>query len=192
MPELETIDVDDLFDTSLPEKLPSNSGLRVWVRSTGYEVRFSQKKTFPGVLYWLLALVLSAAAAAYFFQGLAGYAPYHYLVFSAPGLIGLFMLMRAFMAGRSPVRLDITPMTISISYLDSKNRTESRQQVPIKEIQSFQVDAARGLGLNSSISEILYRTWIGCGLQREDLRYLATLIVQSSKLSMQAPHPGSV
>jgi hypothetical protein len=83
-------------------------------------------------------------------------------------------------------------MTIVISYLGNGDRTETQEHVPLKEIQSFSIDNTRGLGLNITISEILHRTWIGSGLPRYDLQYLASLIVNSGKLSMQRPHPGAL
>lgn len=191
MPPVEQIHVTDLIDSSLPDRLPTNTQLKVWVRSTGFEVRFTQKKSLSNALYWILALVFSALLAAYLLLTLGTYAPYHYLAVLLPASVGTLILVKLARSSRSNIRLDITPMTIAINYLGNRNRPESQEHVPLKEIESFYIDDARGLGLNSTISEILYRTWIGSGLQKPDLYYLASLIVESSKLSMQRPHPGS-
>jgi len=192
MPPVEQIHVTDLSEAALPEHLPRNTQLKVWVRSTGYEVRFSQKKFLANPLYWLAALGVSLALSFVVISQFQQHAPYHYLVLALPGSIALVMLLKLLASGRSRIRLDISPMTIAISYLDEANRPESQEHVPLKQIESFYIDSSRGLGLNSTISEIIYRTWIGGGLHREDLFYLANLIAQSSKLSMQSPHPGSV
>lgn len=191
MPPVEQIHISDLTEAGLPERLPRNSQLKVWVRSTGYEVRFSQRGYLANRLYWLIALGLSLAVSYFALGQLQQHAPYHYLVLTVPAAIATVVLFKFFASGHSRIRLDITPMTIAISYLDEANRPESQEHVPLKEIESFYIDSSRGLGLNSTISEIIYRTWIGSGLHREDLYYLAKLIVQSSKLSMQRPHPGS-
>jgi len=191
MPPVEQIHISDLTEAGLPERLPRNSQLKVWVRSTGYEVRFSQRGYLANRLYWLVALALSLVGSYFALRQLQQHAPYHYLVLVLPAAIATVVMFKFFAPGRSRIRLDITPMTIAISYLDEANRPESQEHVPLKEIESFYIDTQRGLGLNSTISEIIYRTWIGSGLHREDLYYLAKLIVQSSKLSMQHPHPGS-
>lgn len=191
MPPIEEIHVSELAGSGLPDRLPKNSRLKVWVRSTGYEVRFFQKKIFSNPLAWAGGLLVAFALSAYVITAYASQAPYHLAILLLPLTIAILLVVRMFIDRRSSVRLDISPMTIAISYLDGANRTESQEHVPLKEIESFYVDPRRGLGLNSSISEIMYRTWIGSGLQREDLEYLARLIVESAGLSMQSPHPGS-
>lgn len=188
---MEQIPVADLQKTSLPDKLPDGSQLSVWVRSTGYEVRFAQNRQATHPLLWLV-IALAAVALSYFLtQGFSQYAPYNRLAWLLPVLIGAVFVYQRFFSRRARIRLDVTPMTIVINYLGSRDQAETQEHVPLKEIQSFSIDTTRGLGLNITISEILHRTWIGSGLSRNDLQYLAALIVDSGKLSMQSPHPGS-
>jgi len=187
---MEQIAVADLKNNPLPDKLPEGSQLRVWVRSTGYEVRFAQNRAIHPLLWF--AFVLLASVLSYLLvMWLADYAPYNQLAWLLPVLVGVLSFYQRFFVRRTQIRLDVTPMTIMISYLGSGDRPESQEHVPLKEIQSFSLDNSRGLGLNIAISEILHRTWIGCGLPRNDLHYLAALIVDSGRLSMQRPHPGS-
>jgi len=189
---MEQIAVADLKDSPLPDKLPDGSRLHVWVRSTGYEVRFAQNRQAVHPLFWLLAISSSAALSYFLVERFSSQAPYIQLAWLLPALISVSFLYQRFFARPSHIRLDVSPMTIVISYLGSGDRTETQEHVPLKEIQSFSIDNTRGLGLNITISEILHRTWIGSGLPRYDLQYLAALIVSSGKLSMQRPHPGSV
>lgn len=188
---MQQIAVADLQNNSLPDKLPDGSQLRVWVRSTGYEVRFAQNRQAIHPLLWLLAISSAAALSYLLAKGLSSYAPYNLLTWLLPALIAALFVYQRFFARRAHIRLDVSPMTIVISYLGNGDRAETREHVPLKEIQSFAIDNARGLGLNISISEILHRTWIGSGLPQYDLHYLAALIVDSGKLSMQRPHPGT-
>lgn len=188
---MEPILVADLLQTQLPERLPANSRLKVWVRSTGYEVHFPELKGPISPLLWTISIAALAILAFYIpYSGLLP-APYGYFFLAAPVIAVGGLVYRKISPGCSRVRLDITPMTIVISHLGTGDRREPQQHVPVKEIESFYVDQSNGLALNSTISEILYRTWIGRGLSGEDLLYLARLIVESSRLSMQSPHPGS-
>ena len=188
---MEQIAVADLKRNPLPDKLPEGSQLRVWARSTGYEVRFAQNRQAIHPVLWIV-VVLSAAVLSYLLaMWLADNAPYNQLVWLLPVFIGALFIYQRFFARRTQIRLDVSPMTIVISYLGSGDRTENQEHVPLKEIQSFSLDNSRGLGLNIAISEILHRTWIGSGLPRNDLHYLAALIVDSGRSSMQRPHPGS-
>ena len=188
---MEQIAVTDLKNHPLPDKLPEDSQLRVWARSTGYEVRFAQNRPAIHPLLWTM-LILAAAALSYLLaMWLSRYAPYNQLAWLLFVFIGILFVYQRFFARRTQIRLDVSPMTIVISYLGGGDRTENQEHVPIKEIQSFSLDNSRGLGLNIAISEILHRTWIGSGLSRRDLHYLAALIVDSSKSSMQRPHPGA-
>jgi len=188
---MEPILVSDLRKTQLPERLPANSRLKVWVRSTGYEVHFPEQQNPGSPLLWLLLIAGLSGLAYLAYQSGSLPARYDAIVFIFPvSAVGL-LIYRKLVPGYSRVRLDITPMTIVISYLGAGNQRVSQQHVPIKEIESFYISPSSGLALNSTISEILYRTWIGRGLSAEDLQYLARLIVESSKLSMQSPHPGS-
>ncbi|MGW8247202.1 MAG: hypothetical protein ACWGOV_03750 [Acidiferrobacterales bacterium] len=188
---MEQIAVTDFQDSPLPDKLPDGSRLRVWVRSTGYEVRFTQNRQAFHPLLWLLAITSAAALSYFLTERLASDAPYNQLVWLLPALITASFVYQRYLARPADIRLDVSPMTIVISYLGSGDRTETQEHVPLKEIQSFSIDNTRGLGLNITISEILHRTWIGSGLPRYDLQYLAALIVNSGKLSMQRPHPGA-
>lgn len=188
---MEQIPISELRKTPFPDKLPDSTQLNVWVRSTGYEVRFAQNRQAIHPLLWLV-IALSTAALSYFLvTGFPQYAPYNQLAWLLTALVAVLFVYQKFFAKRARIRLDVSPMTIAISYLGSNDRPESQEHVPLKEIESFSIDNARGLGININISEILHRTWIGSGLPRSDLRYLAMLIVNSSKLSMQSPHPGS-
>lgn len=188
---MEQILVADLQHSTLPHRLPDRSGLKVWVRSTGYEVRFLQNKPSKHPLYWLVAAILATVMSFFLVQALSAYAPVNYIAWALPVLVAVAYLLQGISRGQSKVRLDVNPMTIAISYLGTGDRPEAQEHLPLKEIESFYIDDARGLGLNINISEILHRTWIGAGLARDDLQYLAMLIVQSGKLSMQHPHPGS-
>jgi hypothetical protein len=188
---MEQIAVADLKNNPLPDRLPDGSQLRVWARSTGYEVRFAQNRQAIHPLLWVV-VVLAAVALSYLLATwLSDYAPYNQLAWLLPVFISALFIYQRFFSRRTQIRLDVSPMTIVISYLGSGNRTENQEHVPLKEIQSFSLDNTRGLGLNIAISEILHRTWIGSGLPRNDLHYLAALIVDSGKSSMQRPHPGS-
>ena len=188
---MERIAVADIQNNPLPDKLPDGSHLRVWVRSTGYEVRFAQNRQAIHPALWLLIFILMSAISYALTTYLLVSYPYRQLAWLLPILTGVAYIYSRFFSRRTQVRLDITPMTIVINYLGSGDRTENQEHVPLKEIRSFSVDKTRGLGLDMTISEILHRTWIGSGLPRYDLQYLATLIVNSGKLSMQKPHPGS-
>ncbi|MDX5151292.1 MAG: hypothetical protein R3188_02360 [Acidiferrobacterales bacterium] len=189
---MEQIAVSEFQNSPLPDKLPDGSRLRVWVRSTGYEVRFAQDRQAIHPLLWLLAITSAAALAYFLIEGFSGNAPYNQLAWLLPVLIAASFVSQRFFTRPTDVRLDVSPMTIVISYLGNGDRTETQEHVPLKEIQSFSIDNTRGLGLNITISEILHRTWIGSGLPRYDLQYLAALIVNSGKLSMQRPHPGAL
>lgn len=188
---MEQIAVADLKNNRLPDRLPDGSQLKVWARSTGYEVRFAQNRQSIHPLLWIV-VVLAAVVLSYLLSTwLSDYTPYNQLTWLLPALIGAVFILQRFFGRRTQIRLDVSPMTIVISYLGNGNRTENQEHVPLKEIKSFSLDNSRGLGLNIAISEILHRTWIGSGLSRNDLVYLAALIVDSSRSSMQRPHPGS-
>lgn len=189
---MDQILASELQKSSLPEKLPKNSRLKVWVRSTGYEVQFPERKSLSHPGFWFFAIAVLSVLSIYLLLNFSEYWPYHYLFVVLPLPVVTIMLIRLFIAGHSHVRLDITPMTIAVNRPGAGNRLELQEHVPLKEIESFYIDDNRGLGLNSTIAEILYQTWIGRGLHKDDLYYLASLIVESSKLSMQNPHPGSV
>lgn len=189
---MQQISVTDLRHTGVPEKLPDHSQLKVWVRSTGYEVRYAEPNTRNIPASLLLALILAVAVSALAYLQWSEDTPLVYLVFLPPILVLANLFLRVFQSRSIAVRLDLTPMTLAISYLGNGNRANSQEHVPIKEIESFYLDGKRGLAVNSTISEILYRTWIARGLAEPDLYYLACLIVAASKLSMQRPHPGAV
>jgi len=189
---MQELSVADLRQTRVPEKLPEHSQLKVWFRSTGYEVRYAEAGSRAAPVYLLLAFIVAGIVAAITYLQWSDNTPSIYLVFLPPSLILAYLLWQVFRDRSNAVRLDLTPMTLAISYLGNSNRANSQEHVPIKEIESFYLDAKRGLAVNSTISEILYRTWIARGLAEPDLYYLACLIVAASKLSMQRPHPGSV
>ncbi len=182
----------DLRETTFPDRLPDNTQLKVWVRSTGYEVRFTERHKLSHPLIWLMVIAGLFALAFYLRELWPIETPYNYVVFALPFIVAFVLIYRIFVSTYSNVRLDITPMTIAINTVGKDNRLESQEHVPLREIESFNIDENRGLGLNSTISEILYRTWVGRGLHTTDLIYLARLISESSKLSMQSPHPGSI
>jgi len=185
------IAVAELKNLPFTDKLPGESRLSVWVRSTGYEVRFEQNRHALHIVLWLLVFVSMVGLSFFLADTFSHYAPYNYFAWALPALSLLIFLYSRFLAKRTRVRLDLTPMTIVISYLGQGDRAENQEHVPLKEIESFSIDNAKGLGLNISISEILHRTWIGSGLPHQDLQYLAALIVNTGKLSMQKPHPGA-
>ena len=187
---MQQLSVTDLRQSGVPERLPDRTQLKVWVRSTGYEVRYSEPNTRTAPVYMLLALVVVGVLSAVAYFRWPDSTPVIYLVFLTPLLILAYMLWQLARGRNNAVRLDLTPMTLAISYLGN-SRLNSQEHVPIKEIESFYLDEKRGLAVNSTISEILYRTWIARGLGEPDLYYLACLIVAAGKLSMQSPHPGS-
>lgn len=188
------ISIDELRDEGLPERLPANTRMGVWKRSTGFEVILPYRL---GLMSWLLMfsglalLVAAAAAIVYYFPDTgAGQKMVLYAVLAVLILIYIFfMVHKRSQASHTKIRIDMTPMRITVTRVSPAGASRRMNEVPVREIQEVCIDASSGIRINGRIEDLSYGFWVGAGLAEDDLVYLSRVVGQVTKLTLQDANP---
>lgn len=187
---MQCMTIDELREVGLPSSLPNKTEMGVWKRSTGFEI------VLPYRLGWFNWILLLAGYAVLLAAGIGVvmYFPSEQVVLRAViyTIIALivvvysyFMLVKYSETHSTKIRLDLTPLTLSITRLNSSGYSKRLNEVPIREIKDICIDNRRGMRVNARIAAIPYGMWIGRGLKTDDLYYLACVIGQVTTLSAQ-------
>lgn len=188
------IPIKELRDNGLPERLPAQTRMGVWKRSTGFEVILPYSLGFVSWLVMFLglaALVAGAVAIAYYFPGTGvGQRLVLYCVLALMILIYIFfMAHRRKMVNHTKIRIDMTPLRLTVTRVSPAGVSKRLNELPVREIEEICIDVAKGIKINGQIEDLSYGFWVGAGLSAEDLHYLACVVGQVTKLTLQDANP---
>ncbi|MBE9515544.1 MAG: hypothetical protein IME93_01055 [Proteobacteria bacterium] len=186
--------IEELREAGLPERLPANTRMGVWKRSTGFEVVLPYRL---GLLPWLFmfaglaALTAGAVAIAYYFPGTGiGQRVVLYAVLSLLVLIYAFFLVHKWNeVNHTKIRVDMTPLRITVTRVSPAGTSKRLNELPVREIEEVCTDSSSGMRINGKIDDLKYGFWIGAGLADDDLYYLSHVIGQVTKLTLQDANP---
>lgn len=188
------ISINELREEGLPDRMPANTRMGVWKRSTGFEVILPYRL---GFLFWLtmfaglFTLIMAAAAIVYYFPGTGtGQRMVLYTVLAVLILIYIFfMVHKRSEVNHTKIRIDMTPMRITVTRVNPAGAVKRLNEIPVREIEEVCVDHSSGIKIMGKIDDLKYGFWIAAGLDDEDLHYLAKVIGQVTKLTLQDANP---
>jgi len=191
---MQYFNIEELMGSELPTRLPSETKMGVWKRSTGYEVilPYRHKRIFWFLLFTgFVSLLLAEYFIAYYFypdmallsigQQAIWYFGYVVPIVVYVGAIGIIFSI----ARTAQVRIDMTPLTMMFTRIRPSGPAKKVGEVAVRQIQGISIDEKRGLLIEGSISEMTYSVWVAGGLRYEDLFYLALLMGKNAQMNLQ-------
>ena len=186
--------IEELREGGLPERLPADTRMGVWKRSTGFEVVLPYQL---GMLPWVIMLAglallfAGAGAVAYYFPGHAvGQRFALYAVLTVLILIYIFFVVHKWnQVNHTKLRIDMTPLRITVTRVSPAGVSKRLNELPVREIEEVCIDPASGLKINGKIDDLNYGFWVGTGLAHDDLYYLSHVIGQVTTLTLQDANP---
>lgn len=176
--------LDELKETGLPERLPANTELGVWKRSTGYEVYLPYRR---GILFWAILLaglvaLVALSIAAFQVLPLATASERAVLQAVTSGFILLYMaflLYKLYETRNTRIRIEMSREKLLITQVSpARTQTEQIADIPVSGIREVLIDGLRGFSVRGGQDDPSSGIWIGGGLSVTDLYYVALLIGQ--------------
>lgn len=191
---MQCFEIEELMGSEVPIRLPSETRMGVWKRSTGYEVILPYSHA-PVFWFLLVAGFIGLVAAEYFvafyfYPDMAslsvGQQALWYLGFVVPvvGYISAIVVIIS-IAKTAQIRIDMTPLTMMFTRIRPSGPAKKVGEVAVRQIENICIDEKKGLRLEGSISEMTYSVWVARGLRYEDLYYLALLMGKNAHMNLQ-------
>jgi hypothetical protein len=191
---MQCFQIEELMGSEMPTRLPANTRMGVWKRSTGYEVILPY--SHAPVFWVLLAAGLVGLIAAEYFIAFYFYPDmpslsigqralwYFGFVLPVVGYITAIVVVLS-IARTAQVRIDMTPLTMMFTRIRPSGPAKKVGEVAVRQIETICIDESRGLRIEGSISEMTYFVWVARGLRYEDLHYLALLMGKNAQMNLQ-------
>jgi hypothetical protein len=180
--------LDELKETGLPERLPANTELGVWKRSTGYEVFMPYHRS---IMFWAMLLgglvaLVAVSIAAFRILPLATVTERIVLYAVTSGFILVYMgflLYKLYETRNTRIRIDMSRQNLLITRVSPAQTLTTRiADIPVSRIEEVLIDGLRGISVSGSQADPSFGIWIGAGLPVTDLYYVALLIGRVSEL----------
>lgn len=191
---MQCFEIEELMGSEVPTRLPANTKMGVWKRSTGYEVILPYSHA-PVFWFLLVAGFIGLAAAEYFvayyfYPDMAalsiGQQALWYFGFVVPIICYVVAIIVILSIARTAqVRIDMTPLTMMFTRIRPSGPAKKVGEVAVRQIESICLDEKKGLRIEGSISEMTYVVWVARGLRYEDLHYLALLMGKNAHMNLQ-------
>ena len=195
---MQCFDIEDLKEGGLPERLPPNTEMGVWKRSTGYEVilPFHRSRAFWLLLFsgFILLVILEVLVGKYSLPSMIslsiGQKALLYFGMVLP-VVGYLTAVAAIVSitRTAQVRIDMTPLTMTFTRIRPAGPAKKIGEVAVKQIREVCYEPQRGLQITGMISDMKYSVWVARGLTEDDLYYLTCLIGKNASLNLQDTNP---
>lgn len=175
--------IRELRDAGLPARMPENTRLGVWKRSTGFEVIHPYHR---GYRFWVAVIAgligLGAATfGAYSVLPMESDTAREVLSIVSATVIATylgFVLYKLHETHNTRIRMDITPRDLAISRVGPRGTTERIASFPLRDVVSVVIDGLRGISMEGEDPGSQLGIWFGTGLRVPDLYYLALVLSQ--------------